>query len=181
MNDSSAPEASRTKQLVWVLVVLAIVLIADQVSKAIIIAKIPDQTRIPYMGEETFFRLTHQRNFGLVGGLFHEHPSLAYVLPFVACLVLVYLFWHLDRRSRLQWVSYGMIAGGAIGNIADRVRLGSVTDFLQFHFHFIPFNFPWKHYPAFNLADSAICTGVFLLMVSWYFIDKRLSHAAQSG
>ncbi len=164
------------------LVVLAVVLVADQVSKAIVMDTIPtDASYVPYSEGPKFFRFVHQRNPGLVGGLFSEHPSLTYVAPLAACLVLVYLFWHLDRRSRLQWISYGMIAGGAVGNIVDRVRLGSVTDFLQFHFYFIPFDFPWKYYPAFNLADSAICVGVFLLMVSWYFVGQEPEHASNAS
>jgi signal peptidase II len=67
-----------------------------------------------------------------------------------------------------------MIGGGAVGNnLLDRLIHGSVTDFLQFHFYFVPFEFPWKYYPAFNVADSAICTGVFLLIVTWYFFGKQ--------
>jgi signal peptidase II len=60
-----------------------------------------------------------------------------------------------------------MVLGGAVGNFIDRIRLGSVTDFLQFHFYFIPFDFPWKFYPAFNLADTSIVIGVFILVLTW--------------
>ena len=60
-------------------------------------------------------------------------------------------------------IAYGMILGGALGNFIDRIRLGAVTDFFQFHFLFIPFDFPWKYYPAFNIADSGIICGVILL------------------
>ena len=66
---------------------------------------------------------------------------------------------------RLPDLLFQLIAGGALGNIIDRIRLGSVTDFLQFNFYFIPFEFSWKRYPAFNVADSAICVGVFLLVI----------------
>ncbi len=60
-----------------------------------------------------------------------------------------------------------MVLGGALGNFIDRLRFGSVTDFLQVHFYFIPFDFPWKFYPAFNLADSAIVMGVIALVFTW--------------
>ena len=60
-----------------------------------------------------------------------------------------------------------MIVGGAFGNIIDRILFRSVTDFLQFHFYFIPFDFPWKVFPAFNVTDAAIDVGVVLLIISW--------------
>ena len=85
-----------------------------------------------------------------------------------ATAVLVYLFKHLNPLSKLQSVAYGCVAGGAIGNLIDRFRLGSVTDFIQVHFVFVKFDFPWKLYPAFNIADSAICIGVAaLIILTW--------------
>jgi len=120
----------------------------------------------PYR-EKVFFHFTHQRNEGLVGGLFSDYPVVTYVAPVIATIVLVYLFRHLNPASRIQSLAYGMVLGGALGNITDRVRFGSVTDFLQFHFYFIPFDFPWRYYPAFNVADSCITVGVVLLILSW--------------
>ena len=111
-----------------------------------------------------------------MGGLFGSRPILAKVAPMLASLVLLYLYRYLDKTSKLQTLAFGLVAGGAIGNMIDRVRLGTVTDFLQFNFYFVPFDFPWKHYPAFNVADSCICVGVFLLVVSWYFMEQP--HAA---
>ncbi|MDY0034116.1 MAG: signal peptidase II, partial [FCB group bacterium] len=88
--------------------------------------------------------------------------------PLFATAVLVYLFKHLNPLSKLQSVAYGCVAGGAIGNLIDRFRLGSVTDFIQVHFVFVKFDFPWKLYPAFNIADSAICIGVAaLIILTW--------------
>ncbi len=96
----------------------------------------------------------------------------------MATVVLVYLFRHLDVYSIRQALAYGMVAGGAGGNLIDRIRLGHVTDFLQFYFYFIPFDFPWKRYPAFNVADSAICVGVFLLIISWHKVEGAERRAA---
>jgi len=160
----------RRRQVACILVVFACVVCADQVTKALLLHTFPEPTMgLPSEGPQ-FFRLTHQRNPGLVGGLFRDKPVLAYAAPLAASLVLLYLFRYLDPSSKVQTLAYGLIAGGAVGNLIDRLRLGSVTDFLQFHFYFVPFNFPWKYYPAFNVADSCICTGVFLLVVSWYFM-----------
>ena len=167
----------RRKQLIWIAVVFACVLIVDQVTKAIVVSLIPEGSYTPAEGVR-FFRFTHQRNPGLVGGMFVTRPIMAYIAPLGACVVLAYLFRYLNPGSRVQSLAYGLVAGGAAGNLLDRFRLGSVTDFLQFHFYFIPFDFPWKMYPAFNVADSAICTGVFLLVVSWYVLgDHDAAHA----
>jgi len=153
---------------VIILIVFVVVACIDQITKAIILTQVPEDTGLYSPQHPKFFQITHQRNPGLVGGMFRERPTLRSVAPVLACLVLLYLFRHLDATSKLQSLAYGLIAGGALGNLIDRVRLGSVTDFLQFHFYFIPFNFPWKQFPSFNIADSAICTGVFFLIVSWW-------------
>ena len=139
------------------------VLIADQVTKEIV-----RRTLEPHMPRrDVFFHFTHQQNDGLVGGMFSDYKAVTYVAPVIATLVLIYLFRHSDPRSRVQSLAFGMVFGGAIGNILDRIMHGFVTDFLQFYLFFIPFPFPWKYYPAFNVADSAICVGVFLLVLSW--------------
>ena len=156
-------EESR-RYLRWLLAAFTAVLVADQVSKAIVIALLEDR---PAFRPDTFFYFTHQRNEGLIGGAFSGVDWITYSAPIVATLVLIYLYRHLDRDSRLQHVAYGMVLGGALGNFIDRVRLGSVTDFIQVHFYFVPFDFPWKFYPAFNLADSAIVVGVFILVLTW--------------
>ena len=164
----------RKKQIILILAVLLAVVVLDQVTKAVILAYVPEGRFLPGGPGPHFFQITHQRNPGLVGGMFHDNRFMAYAAPILAMLVLLYLFQYLDPRSRIQSIAYGMIAGGAVGNnLLDRIIHGSVTDFLQFHFYFVPFEFPWKYYPAFNVADSAICTGVFLLIATWYFFGKQ--------
>lgn len=167
----------RKRQILLVALSLLAVLVADQVSKAIILHTVEKYSVSPEGRETTFFYITHERNPGLVGGMFRDRPVVAMVAPILATLVLAYLFTHLDPSSRVQSVAFGMIAGGAFGNIIDRLRLGEVVDFLQFQFYFIPFDFPWKRYPAFNLADTGICTGVFLLVVTWIWFDRKAHQA----
>ena len=144
----------------------------DQISKAIIVAAIPLGGAVG--GDvDSFFHFTYIRNYALIGGAFGNIRLVVYGAPVLAFAVLLYLFKHLDVKSGLHAVSYGMVAGGAIGNLVDRFARGFVVDFLQFHFHFIPFDFPWKRYPAFNVADSAICVGVFLLIIGWHRYTKE--------
>lgn len=167
-------------RLQFVLITLAVIFVLDQVTKLIILETIPLGS-IDYTGREReFFHFTHERNEGLVGGAFRNHTWIPKVAPVFATFVLIYLYRHLNPASRLQNIAYGLVAGGAIGNLFDRIFRGSVVDFLQFHFYFIPFDFPWKRYPAFNVADSAICIGVFLLIVSWRHFEEHRDVAHSS-
>ena len=166
---------ARQRQFKWLLTTLFCVLVLDQITKSIVLASIEVD---PGYRENTFFYFTHQRNEGLVGGMFSGYPYVALIAPVIATLTLIYLFRHLNPASRLQSLAFGMVMGGALGNLTDRIRLGWVTDFLQFHFYFIPFDFYWKFYPAFNLADSAIVVGVFVLVLSWNTTQPAQSDAA---
>ncbi|MGI6460981.1 MAG: signal peptidase II [Candidatus Hydrogenedentales bacterium] len=164
----SGLDPNKKRQILWVVAIVCIVVLLDQVSKALVVAYIPEGSETVLSHPREFFWLTHQRNTGLVGGMFRGSVVVPYVAPVFASAVLVYLFRHLDPLSKLQSVAYGLVAGGAIGNLIDRFRLGSVTDFIQVHFYFVPFDFPWKLYPAFNIADSAICVGVAaLIILTW--------------
>ena len=168
------PEKKR--QIWYILVVFVVIVLVDQATKAMIIAWLPNGRHI---AADTFFYFTHQRNTGLVIGIFRDTPIIAYSAPLLATLVLAYLYRHLTPSSRIQSVAFGMVAGGAIGNLIDRFFRGSVVDFLQFNFYFIPdaLGLPTKMYPAFNIADSAICVGVVLLSVMWYrVIPESSSH-----
>jgi len=156
------------KQVAAILLVFVCVVCADQVSKAVVRAKMSPSHYPVFRSDGPFFQFTHQHNEGLVGGMFSGNRLVARLAPVFASFVLLYLFRYLDPASKVQSVAYGLVAGGAIGNLIDRFRLGWVTDFLQFHFYFIPFEFSWKRYPAFNVADSAICVGVLLLVITWH-------------
>lgn len=172
---------TRQKQIAWILCILLAVVVLDQVTKQIVVRMLPEGGRYPGGYEDRFFRFTFQKNPGLVGGMFREQPVIARVAPLLASVVLLFLYGQLHIHSRLQSVAYGMVAGGAVGNMIDRFRLGWVIDFLQFHFHFVPFDFPWKHYPAFNVADSAICVGVALLIFGWHLAERRRAASEKDG
>ena len=96
-------------------------------------------------------------SFGLFRDLFLERPLLLAGIKLV--IVAGLLVWAVRTKSRFEMVSFGLIAGGATGNVVDRIRQGAVTDFLDFHIG------NW-HWPAFNMADVMIFIGVFLLIAS---------------
>lgn len=171
----------RKKQLAWVVVVFVSVLCVDQATKMWIDRTIPEHSVSRHNHDREFFWLTHERNPGMVGGMFGSNPFVAKAAPILATAVLGYLFFHLDAASRFQSLAYGLVAGGAIGNLIDRIVRGEVVDFLQVHFWFIKWDFPWKYYPAFNVADSCICVGVFLLILGWHRAGKTTEESSNAA
>jgi signal peptidase II len=127
----------------------AIVLAADQVAKAAIEAQLVPGEDVDVLGP-LGLTLSHNRGvaFGLAGGA----GAPLVLITLVALVVVVYLFARDPARPGM-WVATGLLAGGAIGNLVDRVRAGAVTDFVDLS--------PW---PPFNLADVAITVGVVLLV-----------------
>ncbi|MFO7766698.1 MAG: signal peptidase II [Pelovirga sp.] len=105
--------------------------------------------------------LTHVRNPGAAFGILAES---AWRLPFfliVALLAVIGILWYfhtLEPTAKWMHLSLGLILGGAVGNVIDRVRLGEVIDFIGVHWYDY-------HWPAFNVADSAICVGVAILLI----------------
>ncbi len=154
----------RARQIRWITAIGATALVIDQATKVLVRALV--STDVTHR-DDVFFQLVHHRNTGIVGGMFRDTPWVAYLAPLAAMAVLVYLFRHLDIGSKWQSTAFGLVAGGAIGNMTDRLIFGGVTDFLQVHFYFIPFDFPWKVFPTFNVADSCIDIGVVLLVITW--------------
>ncbi|MGA7991644.1 MAG: signal peptidase II [Thermoanaerobaculia bacterium] len=130
----------------------------DQVTKTIVIAKIPLHQTIPVI--RGFFDLTHLRNtgaaFGVLASAGSARPLLVTLLAFVVLAGV--LAWSLSAppEHRLLQAALALIMGGAVGNLIDRVRFQSVTDFLRFYVD------RWE-WPSFNVADSAISVGVALL------------------
>lgn len=108
-----------------------------------------------------FFNLTLGFNTGVSFGMFSDvfagRPLL--LAGLMMAIVAALLVWALRTDDRLETFGLGLIAGGATGNVLDRVMHGAVTDFLDFHLG------GW-HWPAFNMADVAICVGAGLLVWS---------------
>jgi len=138
---------------------------ADQLTKQLIIDGLPMyglHTVIP-----GFFDLTHVRNPGgawslLAGG----DASLR--IPFfvgtgcIAIALLLYFYVRLEPGMKLSATALGMVLGGALGNLTDRIRHGEVIDFLQVHL-------PGYTWPTFNVADSLVVVGVIILMIETFF------------
>ena len=136
-----------------------VVLVLDVVTKYLALQRLPPGRPIPVI--EGFFSLTLVMNPGLAFGMLAETPAgwrwVVALLSIGALAVLAVLGLRmLPTGGRLTPLALGLIFGGAVGNLIDRARFGAVVDFLDFH---------WRgyHWPAFNVADSAISVGVALL------------------
>ncbi|MDF7674104.1 signal peptidase II [Acetobacteraceae bacterium ESL0709] len=152
-----------TQKLVG-LVVLFLVLLADQVSKYWILygLKLPSRESIPVT---SWFSLTmvwnHAVTFGMLGG----HTRWLFIVVSLLA-VMALLFVLMKSRRWLVSIACGGIIGGAIGNVIDRFNYGAVVDFLHFHVG----NWSWY---VFNIADSAIVCGVGLWVIDTLFLDSE--------
>jgi signal peptidase II len=142
------------------MVLVVATLVADQLSKQLLLGYLMkiESKMVPVI--DGFFRLVVVWNqgvsFGLLGG---DRPLPAWLLSGVAIAVCVGLFIWLRRTDRpLTGWGIGLVMGGAIGNVIDRALWGAVFDFADFHVN------QW-HWPAFNVADSAIVIGVGLMLI----------------
>lgn len=157
---------TRTRYLIFTVTAL-LILVVDQVSKVYINRSMDLYTTIPVI--ENYFNITYLRNKGAAFGFL---ANASYRLPFfilvslVAIVVIGVVVYRLRPDQKLASFCLALILSGAVGNLIDRVRLGEVIDFIDVHWY-------QYHYPAFNIADSAICVGVFLLAVDMFREEKR--------
>jgi signal peptidase II len=144
----------------WLLVLAVVVFLLDQVTKAWIAATIPFGTFFEPEAVSIipgFFRLVHVGNTGAAWGIF-EGKSLWLAILALVTLVAIFAFRaHLELKRMVVQVCFGLLCGGIVGNLVDRLIHKHVIDFLLFHIG----DYVW---PAFNLADSAICVGVLLYL-----------------
>ena len=152
------------------IIVAAIVVLLDQISKWLVVKYLPLYDTVRLL---PFLDVTHVRNPGAAFGIFRDLPENARLILFAvvlitAVLVILYFLNKTGSQDKLLRFSLGLILGGAIGNSIDRFRLRYVTDFIDFHW----FGDPALHWPPFNIADSAITIGVILILFDT-FITKR--------
>lgn len=115
---------------------------------------------------EGFFKFVHWGNTGAAWSMFHGNNELLAIVSLVALLALFLFRHHFDSRTLLGQISLGLIFGGIVGNLIDRLFRNHVIDFVYFYLQ--RRDGREIGFPAFNIADMAICTGVGLLFIlSW--------------
>ena len=153
-------EEKRLRSAIMFMLVAGAVLGLDQISKAWIIHNLPLYRQIPVI--PSFFNLTHLTNTGAAFGFMAGHEKWRHIffqtVSFVALGGLFYLY--ITAKEKTGWLFWGcsLVFGGACGNLIDRIRFGHVVDFLDFYLG-------TYHWPAFNVADSAITIGGCMLAI----------------
>lgn len=151
----------RLAEIKFISLIISVVLV-DQLSKWWIMVKfLPFETRVVVPG---FFNLVHVTNtgaaFGILAGDHVWWRQFLFVAVSLTALIVIFATYrHVKTKDRIYVYAMGLIAGGAVGNLIDRLRFGAVVDFLDFYIKSY-------HWPAFNVADSAISVGVGLFLLA---------------
>ena len=149
--------ATRAQWLALAAIALAAV-VADQVTKHLVVATLQLGEGLHVVGP---FTIRHVQNSGIAFGLFSNATAAVIVVTMIAIGWMLAYFARSGARHPVLPVALGLVIGGSVSNLADRVRLGFVTDFLDF-----------RYWPAFNLADSFIVVGVGILLVALVAADR---------
>jgi signal peptidase II len=176
MSQSLSPESSPRRRYLLIIVVAALTILIDQISKQLILNSFRPGEILPII--PGFFNLTLTFNFGAAFGLWSNLPPgwREFALGASITLALTVLFFflrHSAQRSALSQVSLAAVLGGALGNVLDRIQHGYVIDFLDAYWG----NYHW---PAFNVADSAIVVGVAIVVLGPQYTPAPDQHATPS-
>jgi signal peptidase II len=162
------------KSRLWPLTLSAGVIIADQIAKAIVLARVPRGRGIAVIGD--FFRLTLVQNtaiaFSIGRGIEADARRILFLLLPLAVIVLLFLYYILTREplTTFQKWCFGALVGGGLGNYVDRiVRPAGVVDFLDIKFYGI---FGMERWPTFNVADMTVVIAGILLFISFLIPTK---------
>lgn len=142
-------------------------IVLDQVTKLWIINSLDLYQDINVL---PIFDITHVRNYGAAFSFLSDAGGwqryFFTVIAVVVSILLTYWMYQTPTKQKLLLTAYGLILGGAIGNVMDRINYGYVVDFIHFYYE------NW-HFPAFNVADIAISIGAFLLILDAFFEHKN--------
>lgn len=187
---------------IWLVVLVSLVVISDQVTKHQVRGKLatsvegyypppcnPDgkleqRTRLRSTGPVTvvdgYFHLRYVENCGGAFGLLstsnekYRQPFF-FVTSLLATAFLIYLFIRIGPREKLLMVAFSVILGGAIGNVIDRISLGYVVDFIEWHLR------DRARWPTFNIADVGITVGLVLILFDSFFLAKKREEAVKQA
>ena len=164
------PRSPREWHVILAAAVFALVLAGlDQATKILVLRNIGLHERVTVISG--FFDLTHVTNKGAAWGMFHNLPWIPFGISIAAFVLLIVLLRKLSSGWPERCFALLMVASGIVGNCTDRLWHGAVIDFLRFHWQDV------AEWPSFNVADSAICCGVTLFVISSFFRPENKSEA----
>jgi len=157
------------RQYRWFIGIATIGILLDQLTKELVLASMSLHQSIELL--ENFVHITYVRNPGAAFGILADNSLRIPFFILVSVIASLGILWYLRREQggtlRLQ-IGLSLIFSGAVGNLIDRIRYGEVIDFIDVHWYH-------SHWPAFNVADSAICVGVGLLLIDSWLEEKSKS------
>lgn len=161
-------------------VIAGLILVLDQITKILVQYSIPFESsyfapdRVTII--EDFFYLVHIGNKGAAWGMFSEYSGILTLLSFAVLLFIFCFRKQLELHRGTVQIAFGLLIGGILGNLIDRIRVGHVIDFIDIHLPFtLPYILPFGRWPAFNIADSAIVAGMlFYLLLSLSDTKKKI-------
>ncbi len=152
-----------------ILIITLPVIVLDQLTKFYIQKSMKLHQSIKII--DGLFDITYVLNKGAAFS-FLADKSEGFIVPFFIIVsvfaigIIGFLFYKTEKNDYISLIAFALLLGGSIGNLIDRIRHGAVTDFLDFYFQ-------QYHWPAFNIADSAITTGIVLFFFSQIFFKKK--------
>ena len=160
--------------------IAGLILVLDQITKLLVQYSIPFESsyfapdRVAII--EDFFYLVHIGNQGAAWGMFSEYSGILTLLSFAVLLFIFCFRKQLELQRVKAQIAFGLLIGGILGNLIDRIRVGHVIDFIDIHLPFtLPYILPFGRWPAFNIADSAIVVGMlFYLLLSLSDTKKKI-------
>lgn len=160
------------------MLIAGVSLVLDQWTKILILSHFQYGETYPII--QDIFHFTYVRNPGAAFGIFRDFPELFrkiffLSLPPIAMVVILNILRTVEESDLWQIFALSMIFGGAFGNYIDRIRFGYVVDFLDFHYKNV-----WS-YPAFNIADSCIVSGIGILLVLMFVRDRQNKNGTQTS
>lgn len=145
-------------------VIAVVMIVIDQWTKYLVIENMTIGESIPII--ENIFYLTSHRNPGAAWGILQGQMWFFYMITLIVVGIIIYYIEHYAKTNRLLGISLGLVLGGAIGNLIDRVRFQEVVDFVDVYI----FSYD---YPIFNVADSSLVVGVILIGIITLFEEVR--------
>ena len=144
------------KRTLFVFLIVAVVVALDQITKNLIMTNLS-----PYDAREIFpfLHIVHVRNTGAAFGMFKTLGSTFFII--LSCFAILFITYLIAKRT-YNSVGLSLILGGALGNLIDRIAYGKVVDFIDFSVGSF-------HWPAFNVADSALTVGIAVILVAYLF------------
>ncbi len=151
-------------------IITALVIMADIITKEIIVSSVSLYERISVL---PFLNIVHVQNKGAAFGVFAGLGNKFFIG--VAIMAIIFIIVYLVKAPKgLETYALSLVLGGAIGNFIDRVRIGKVTDFIDVFVN------DW-HWPAFNVADSALTVGIVLFVIATFAADRYIKDKKGTG